>query len=328
MTEPIRWGVLGASKFARTTMAPAIHAASGHMLAGLATRDPAKAAPFQALAPGLRVFDGYDALLAAPDIDAVYVPLPHVMHVEWGLRALAAGKPVLVEKPVAMSAAEIAPLIEARDRTGLPATEAFMIAHHPQWAFVAELIAGGAIGALRHVDGVFTYDNSAAPENIRNRAATGGGSLPDIGVYVIGGTRLATGAEPERITHVDAEWEGGCDTIVRASARFPGFTAHWLTAMRMLKQQRMTFHGRTGFIEVAAPFNPPGFAEARVTWWGSDGIRHDRRWPGVDHYVLQVEAFGRAIRDGARLPWTLEDARGTQSVIDAIYGAAGGRPAA
>ncbi|MEM7711379.1 MAG: gfo/Idh/MocA family oxidoreductase, partial [Pseudomonadota bacterium] len=190
----------------------------------------------------------------------------------------------------------------------------------------AELIAGGAIGALRHVDGVFTYDNSAAPGNIRNRAATGGGALPDIGVYTIGATRLATGAEPERITHADLDWEAGCDTIVRVSARFPGFTAQWLNAMRMAKDQRMTFHGQAGIVHLEAPFNPPGFAEARVTWSGEDGLRHERRWPGVDHYVLQVEAFGRAVRDGAALPWTLEDARGTQMVIDAVYATAGGRP--
>ncbi|MEM7490241.1 MAG: Gfo/Idh/MocA family oxidoreductase [Pseudomonadota bacterium] len=328
MTEPIRWGVLGASKFARESMGPAIHAAPGHVLAALATRDTAKAAPFAGLAPGLRVFEDYDALLADPAIDAVYVPLPHAIHVEWGLRALAAGKPVLVEKPAGMAVVEVEALIAARDRTGLVATEAFMIAHHPQWAFVAELLTEDAVGPLRHVDGVFTYDNSSAPGNIRNLAAMGGGALPDIGVYTIGGTRLATGLEPERIVQADLDWAAGCDTVARVAARFPGFSATWLNSMRMAKHQRMTFHGQAGLIHLEAPFNPPGYAEARVTWWGTDGVRHERRWPGVDHYVLQVLAFGRALRDGAALPWTLEDARGTQAVIDAIYAAAGGRQAA
>ncbi|MEM8821976.1 MAG: Gfo/Idh/MocA family oxidoreductase [Pseudomonadota bacterium] len=325
MTDPIRWGILGASKFARNSMAPAIHATPGHKLAGLATRDPAKATPFVALAPGLRIHDSYEALLADPDIDAVYVPLPHTLHVEWGLKALDVGKPVLIEKPVAMSAPEIAPLIAARNRTGLPATEAYMIAHHPQWTFVKDLLAQGAIGDLRHVDGVFTYDNSADCENIRNRATTGGGSLPDIGVYVIGGTRIATGEEPQEITHAHLDWESGCDTVARVSAQFSGFTAQWRTSMRMALDQRMTFHGQTGIIHMSSPFNPPGFGEARVTWWGKDGPRQERRWPGVEHYVLQVEAFGRAIRDGAKLPWTLEDAQGTQAIIDAIYQAVGGR---
>ncbi|UWQ17855.1 Gfo/Idh/MocA family protein [Jannaschia sp. M317] len=327
MTNPIRWGVLGASDFARRSMAPAIHAASGHVLAALATRSPDKAAPFAALAPGLRVHDSYDAMLADPEIDAVYVPLPHTMHVEWGIKALDAGKPVLIEKPVAMSEAEIAPLIAARDRTGLLAAEAYMIVHHPQWDCVRELIADGAIGRLRHVEGVFTYDNSADPGNIRNSAATGGGALPDIGVYTYGCTRWATGAEPEAITHTDIEWEDGCDVLARVSARFPDFTAHWVNSMRLLPEQFMLFHGDKGLIRLTAPFNAAKFGEAVVEWRGTDFVTHRRSWPGLNQYVMQVEAFGAALRGEKAFPWTLEDAAGTQRVIDMAYAKAGGRPA-
>lgn len=327
MTNPIRWGVLGASDFARRSMAPAIHAASGHVLAALATRSPDKAAPFAALAPGLRVHDSYDALLADPEIDAVYVPLPHTMHVEWGIKALDAGKPVLIEKPVAMSEAEIAPLIAARDRTGLLAAEAYMIVHHPQWDCVRELIADGTIGRLRHVEGVFTYDNSADPGNIRNSAATGGGALPDIGVYTYGCTRWATGAEPEAITHTDIEWEDGCDVLARVSARFPDFTAHWVNSMRLLPEQFMLFHGDKGLIRLTAPFNAAKFGEAVVEWRGTDFVTHRRSWPGLNQYVMQVEAFGAALRGEKAFPWTLEDAAGTQRVIDMAYAKAGGRPA-
>ncbi|MDB2407556.1 Gfo/Idh/MocA family oxidoreductase [Jannaschia sp.] len=328
MKDPIRWGVLGASDFARRSMAPAIHAASGHVLAALATRSPAKAAPFAAMAPGLRVHDDYDALLADPEIDAVYVPLPHTMHVEWGVKALEAGKPVLIEKPVAMSVAEIAPLIAARDRTGLLAAEAYMIVHHPQWAFVRELIGQGTLGTLRHVEGVFTYDNSSDPGNIRNAAATGGGALPDIGVYTYGCTRWATQAEPEAITHADIDWEAGCDAVARVSARFPGFTAHWVNSMRMLPEQFMLFHGDAGLIRLTTPFNAASFGEAVVEWRGRDFITHRRTWPGLNQYVYQVEAFGASLRGEAAFPWTLEDAAGTQRVIDLAYAAAGGRPAA
>ncbi|WP_220748445.1 MULTISPECIES: Gfo/Idh/MocA family protein [Jannaschia] len=327
MSDPIRWGVLGASNFARKDMAPAIHAARGHVLAALATRSPQKAEPFAAIAPGLRVHVDYDALLADPEIDAVYVPLPHTMHVDWGIKALEAGKHVLVEKPVAMSEAEIAPLIAARDRTGLQAAEAYMIVHHPQWALVRDLLSDGAIGRLRHVEGVFTYDNSADPGNIRNAAAMGGGALPDIGVYTYGCTRWATGAEPDAITHADIEWENGCDVLARVSARFPGFTAHWVNSMRLLPEQFMLFHGEAGLIRLATPFNAARFGEASVDWRGRDGITHRRSWPGLDQYVLQVEAFGAAIRGEAPFPWTLENAAGTQRVIDMAYAAAGGRPA-
>ncbi|PWJ15065.1 Gfo/Idh/MocA family protein [Jannaschia seohaensis] len=328
MTDPIRWGVLGASDFARRSMAPAIHAASGHVLAALATRDAAKAAPFADLAPGLRVHESYDALLADPGIDAVYVPLPHTMHVEWGVKALEAGKHVLVEKPLAMTEAGIAPLIAARDATGLQAAEAYMIVHHPQWQFVRELIDDGVPGQLRHVEGVFTYNNSADPGNIRNTAAMGGGALPDIGVYTYGSTRWATRAEPEAITHADLDWEAGCDVVARVSARFPGFTAHWVNSMRMLPEQFMLFHGDAGIIRVTAPFNAAKFGEAVVEWRGRDFVTHRRTWPGLNQYVHQVEAFGAAIRGEAAFPWTLEDAAGTQRVIDMAYAAAGGRPPA
>lgn len=327
MTNPIRWGVLGASDFARRHMAPAIHAASGHVLAALATRTPDKAAPFADLALGLRVYDSYDALLTDPEIDAVYVPLPHTMHVEWGIKALEAGKHVLVEKPVAMAEADIAPLIAARDATGLQAAEAYMIVHHPQWHFVRELLADDTVGTLRHVEGVFTYDNSSDPGNIRNAAETGGGALPDIGVYTYGCTRWATGAEPEAITHADIDWEDGCDVLARVSARFPGFTAHWVNSMRLLPEQFMLFHGDAGLIRLHTPFNAASFGEAVVEWRGRDAITHRRSWPGLNQYVTQVEAFGAAIRGEAAFPWTLEDAAGTQRVIDMAYAAAGGRPA-
>ncbi|MGB3556003.1 MAG: Gfo/Idh/MocA family oxidoreductase [Jannaschia sp.] len=326
MANLIRWGVLGASGFARRDMTPAIHAARGHVLAALATRTPEKAAPFAALAPGLRVHDSYDALLADAEIDAVYVPLPHTLHVEWGIKALEAGKHVLIEKPLAMAAAEIAPLIAARDRTGLVAAEAYMIVHHPQWHFVRDLLSEDAIGRLRHVEGLFTYDNSDDPGNIRNVAATGGGALPDIGVYTYGCTRWATGAEPERITHADIDWEDECDVLARVSARFADFTAHWVNSMRMVPEQVMLFHGDAGLIRLTAPFNPGRFGEALVEWRGRDGVTHRRGWPGVNQYVLQVEAFGAAMRGEAPFPWTLEDAKGTQAMIDMVYAAAGGRP--
>ncbi len=326
MAEPIRWGILGASKFAAADMAPAINAARDSVLAALATRNAEKAAPFAALAPGLRVHGDYEALVTDPEIDAVYVPLPHTMHVEWGIKALQAGKHVLVEKPVAMAEAEIAPLIAARDATGLQAAEAYMIVHHPQWRFVRDMLAAGVIGRLRHVEAAFTYDNASDPGNIRNQAATGGGALPDIGVYTIGATRWATGAEPEAITHADIEWEAGCDVVARVSARFPDFAAHWLTSMRLAKDQSMTFRGQGGWIHLTAPYNAARFAEARVQWMGTDGVRHERSWPGLDQYVLQVEAFGAAIRGEAPFAWTLENAAGTQRVIDMTYAAAGGRP--
>ncbi|MCV6598329.1 MAG: Gfo/Idh/MocA family oxidoreductase, partial [Mangrovicoccus sp.] len=143
MQRPVQFGVLGAAKFARQFMAPAIHAAGGARLAGLATSSATKAEPFQAFCPDLTVYHSYEALLDDPEIEAVYIPLPNHLHVEWSLKALDAGKHVLCEKPMTMQAAEFDALIEKRDQTGLLAAEAYMIVHHPQWQFVQKLIADG-----------------------------------------------------------------------------------------------------------------------------------------------------------------------------------------
>lgn len=323
----IRWGVLGASKFALEKMVPAIHLAHGHQVVALGTRSRDKAAGFEGLVPGLRVHESYDAVLEDAGVDAVYIPLPHTLHIEWAEKALRAGKHVLVEKPVAMHADEIAPLIAARDETGLVCAEAYMIVHHPQWHRVRALLQEGAIGTLRHVEGVFTYNNSADPGNIRNVAATGGGALPDIGVYSYGSIRWVTGQEPEAITHADIDWQEGCDVLARVSARFAGFSAHFVNSMRLMPDQSVVFHGDAGLIRMTCPFNPGAFSQAQIEVHRMSGATVER-WTYPNQYVLQVEAFGAAVRGEAAFPWTLEDARGTQAMIDAVYAKAGGRPAA
>ena len=328
MTDPINWGVLGAAKFAREHMGPAIHAASGARLAALATSDPAKAAPFAAFAPGITVHDSYDALLADPGIDAVYIPLPNTLHVEWTKKALAAGKHVLCEKPIAMSEAEFDGLIAARDAAGLLAAEAYMIVHHPQWQRVRDLLADGAIGTLLHVDGFFSYDNSGDPGNIRNKPDTGGGSLPDIGVYTCGSARFATGEEPQTVA-CDITWENGVDVVAHMRARFDTFTFAATTSMRMHPRQEMTFHGTNGLLRLTAPFNPAVFGEAQIELHrnvhggGAPASVTTERFPMARHYVLQVEAFGRSIRDGAAYPCPLEFSRGTQRMLDMAFAAAG-----
>ena len=263
MQKPVQWGILGAAKFARQFMAPAIHAADGARLSGLATSDPAKAEPFQQFCPDLAVYDSYDALLSDPEIDAVYIPLPNHLHVEWSLKALDAGKHVLCEKPMTMKGEEFDALIGKRNQTGLLAAEAYMIVHHPQWQFTKRLIADGAIGKLAHVTGAFSFDNRADTTNIRNRAETGGGGLRDIGVYVIGGARFATGQEPVSVQSA-IRWQDGIDTFTEIRAQFPDFTYSSYVSIRMHPHQEMVFHGEGGVIRLTAPFNARVFGEARV----------------------------------------------------------------
>lgn len=322
MTKPIRWGILGASNFARQHMAPAIHSAEGAVFQGLATSDPQKAAPFQAFQPDLQVFTEYDALLASSDIDAVYIPLPNHLHVEWARKALEAGKHVLCEKPIALTAAEIDPLIALRDQTGLLAAEAYMIVHHPQWQRAKHLLHDGAIGRLIHVEGAFTYNNSSEMDNIRNRPNSGGGGIPDIGVYTYGATRFMTDQEPLEITQADITWENEVDVIARVSAQFDGFTAHWVNSMRMHPLQDMTFHGDEGILRLTAPFNPNVFDGARIEVHQQGNAVRVERFPSDNHYKLQVEAFCHSVQTGAPYAWTLEQAQGTQAMIDRVFAAA------
>lgn len=302
-------------------MAPAIHTAPGARLHALATSSTDKAAGFQAFQPDLKVYTDYDTLLADLDIDAVYIPLPNHLHVDHTLKAMDAGKHVLCEKPIAMTAAEIDPIIAKRDETGLLAAEAYMIVHHPQWQRAKHLVQDGAIGTLIHVDGTFTYNNPD-PTNIRNTPKKGGGGIPDIGVYTYGATRWVTGQEPTKITHADITFENGVDVIARVSAQFDGFTAHWVNSMRMHPRQDMTFHGDKGLIRLTAPFNPNVFDIAKIEIHQPDlGLRVER-FPAENHYKNQVQAFCKSITTGADYPWPLEQARGTQTMIDAVFEAA------
>lgn len=318
MSNPVRFGVLGAADFALSTMARAIHEAEGARLAALATSSAKKAEPFQAFCPDLLVFEDYDALLASDEIDAVYIPLPNHLHIEWSLKALAAGKHVLCEKPIALKAGDIDALIAKREETGLLCAEAYMIVHHPQWARVKELLGEGAIGDLVHVDGLFSYNNPDL-ENIRNRPETGGGSIPDIGVYPYGAVRWATGQEPSAITHTNIRYVNGVDTFAEISADFDGFTYHALTSTRMANSQSMRFHGTEGIITLSTPFNASAHGGTTLALKGADDAVRIEEFTPVRQYVLQVQNFAASVREGKPYPWTLENARGTQAMIDAIF---------
>jgi predicted dehydrogenase len=320
--QSVRWGILGAANFAREHMAPAIHAAHGAELAALATSDPAKAAPFQAFCPSLFVHGSYDALLADPTIDAVYIPLPNHLHVEWTLKALAAGKHVLTEKPIALQADEIDQIIAARDASGLLAAEAYMIVHHPQWQQAKAWVAAGEIGDLRHVDAQFSFNLTDAG-NIRNRPETGGGSLRDIGVYTFGSCRFVTGAEPREVVS-RIRRENGVEVFAQVAATMQGplgsFTYNSMTSMRLFNRQVVTFQGDKGMIRVgSAPFNAGVHDIAEIELHRPGLQTLILRYPAVNQYKLQVEAFGRALRDGVPYPCPLEFVKGTQAMMDLAY---------
>ena len=318
----IRWGILGASNFAREHMAPAIHAAQGAELYALATSDPEKANGFKAFCPGLHVHSSYDALLADPLIEVVYIPLPNHLHVEWTLKALAAGKHVLTEKPIGLQASDIDQIIAARDASGLLAAEAYMIVHHPQWQRAKHWLEAGEIGQLRHVDVAFSF-NLTDVGNIRSRPETGGGSLRDIGVYTFGSARFVTGSEPIDLS-ARLIRESGVDVFAQVAGIMDGpygrFTYGSMTSMRLYNRQVVTFQGDEGMIRLeGGPFNANvnDLAEVELHRHGNAVLTD--RFPTANHYVLQVESFGRSVREGVPYPCPLEFVRGTQVMMDRVF---------
>lgn len=318
-----RWGILSTAKIGREHVVPALQDAGNGVVSAIASRDRARARALADRCGAPHAFGSYEEMLASDTIDGVYIPLPTSDHVEWAIKAADAGKHVLVEKPLALKADDILPVIAARDRNGVVVSEAFMVFYHPQWHKVRELIADGAIGRLRHVQGAFTYHN-VDPANMRNRPELGGGALPDIGVYPTVTTRLSTGLEPLRVqARVDRDPVFGTDTYSSVKADFGDFELSFYLSTQMAARQFMTFHGDKGYIEVATPFNSRIYGDDTVTLFDQGHARATVfRFPDTRQYRLEAEAFARRAR-GEDVPvFSLEDSVRNQKVIDAIFRAA------
>jgi predicted dehydrogenase len=317
----VRWGILSAAKIADEWVAPGIHMSDRGVIGAIASRTPGKAEALAAPYGDVTLYSDYDALLADPDIGAIYIPLPNGDHVQWTQRCLEAGKHVLCEKPIALAAGEIDGLIVERDRTGLVAAEAFMVTHHPQWIRARELVADGAIGRLCQVQGAFSFFNDDSG-NIRNMPELGGGALRDIGVYPSVVTRFVTGAEPVSVT-AEIDWDMGIDATARVWARFPGFHLDFYVSMRMAPRQVVTFHGDRGWLSVVAPFNAGNYGDEVIELRNADASLVLERFPRADQYRAQIDAFNASVLDGAKFACPLEFSRGNQRMIDMIYSAAG-----
>ena len=315
-----RWGVLSTAKIGREHVLPAIADAENGVLSAVASRDPAKARALADRFGAPHAFGSYDELLASDVVDGVYIPLPTSQHVEWTARAIEAGKHVLVEKPLALKAGDIEPLIGLRDRHKVLVCEAFMVVYHPQWIKVRELIRSGAIGRLRHVQGAFSYYN-VDPGNMRNKLDLGGGALPDIGVYPTVSTRFATGKEPVRVqATIERDQKFGTDIYSSIRADFDGFELSFYLSTQMAARQSMVFHGDEGFIQVASPFNAGLYDDHRVELFNQNHTQAQVfRFPGTQQYRLEVETFARAASGGEDSVFTLEESILNQKMIDAIF---------
>ena len=323
MREKIRWGVLGVASIAVRKVIPGMQKGAFSEVAAIASRDLAKA---QTAARDLglaKAYGSYEALLADPEIDAIYNPLPNHLHVPWSIKAAEAGKHVLCEKPVGCNAGEAEDLVRVRDRTGIKIGEAFMVKTHPQWLRVRELARNGSIGQLKSIVTVFSYFNRD-PQNVRHKPEWGGGGLLDIGCYPITLSRWIFGEEPRRVTGVvELDPEFATDRLASGVLEFSGGQSVFTCGTQTNYFQRMELLGTNGRLAVEIPFNAPNDRPTHITV--ADGMAlyggkaEIEEIPTCDQYTIQGDAFSRAIRENSEVPVPLEDALANMKVIDAIF---------
>jgi predicted dehydrogenase len=318
----IRFGVLSTAKIALDKVIPALQASRHCEVAAIASRELARA---QAAAERLgiaRAFGSYDKLLADPAIDAVYNPLPNHLHVDWSIRALEAGKHVLVEKPIGLTAAEGQKLVDAAKRDPrLKVMEAFMYRLHPQWQRAKKLVGEGQIGELRTIQSFFAYYNDSA-ENIRNRTETGGGGLADIGCYCVSLSRFIFDAEPRRVLGiVEYDPRFQTDRLASGILDFGRGTSTFTCGTQLAPHQRVNIFGTRGRVEIDIPFNAP--AEVPCTMRHQQGERIEEIALDVcNQYTIQGDRFARAVFEDGPVPTPLDDAVANMRVLEALVASA------
>lgn len=318
MSSRIRWGILSSSKFARTKVIPALLRAPSVSVTAIASRDLAVARAHADSFGIPAAYGSYEELLADPDIDVIYNPLPNHLHIPWSIRAVQAGKHVLCEKPLSMHAGEIDALIAARDAAGVTVGEAFMVATHPQWLWTQAAVRNGVIGDLRAIQGFFSYSN-VDPANIRNQAEAGGGAMMDIGCYTIFTPRFVLGRDPLRVcAQIERDSVFQTDRLSSVMLDFGDIHCQFVCSTQLNPYQRMHFHGTKGRIEVEIPFNAPPDRPTNVFYEDGSGLK-TQTFDTCDQYEIEAEAFNAAVRGERPVPVSLEVAKGNMRTIDAAF---------
>jgi predicted dehydrogenase len=318
--EPVRWGIMGTAAIARQAMIPAIQGSRNGRVVAIASRTAEQARDVAARFGIATAHGSYDALIADKDIEAVYIPLPNHLHVPWSIKAADAGKHVLCEKPIAVTADEVPDLIAARERNRVLIAEAFMVRHHPQWRRARDLVRAGRIGRLRAVHADFCEINSD-PLNIVNRLETGGGALRDLGCYPLMFARYLFGREPRRVAaRSERHPATAVDVAISGLLDFGEGEAAIHCSTTTAAFQRVVALGDRGRIEIAEPIIMLADKAAEIVI--DDGTIASERFEPRDHYRLQAEAFADAIRAGTPWEFPIEDALANMRAIDAIFRAA------
>jgi predicted dehydrogenase len=321
-TSKIRWGVLGVAKIAREKIIPAIARGQTGTVVAIASRSLDKARAAAARFGIARAYDRYEELLADPEVDAVYIPLPNHLHVPWSVRALEAGKHVLCEKPIALAAEQAAELVAARARTGRLIMEAVMVRTHPRWLGAREIVRSGRLGELRSLLGSFSYFDES-PENVRHHPEMGGGGLLDIGFYPVTMSRFLFASEPRRVMgllQIDPRF--GVDRLASAILEFADGHAVFTCSTQLSPYQSLDILGTRGRIAVELPWSMPHERKSRLLI--EDRARAgqpcpEEVWfPACDQWGVLCDRFCEAIASGGPAPVPVEDAVANMRVLDAI----------
>ena len=316
--DKVRWGIMSTAEIGAAKVIPAMQNSSHCDIRALASRSPEKAKALAAKLKIPKVFESYEELLDDAEIEAVYIPLPNHLHVPWSIKALEAGKHVLCEKPIALSAPEAQKLLDmSKKHPGLKIMEAFMYRHHPQWQKARQLATDGQIGTLQTIQSFFSYHNTDAA-NIRNMADIGGGGLMDIGCYSISLSRFIFDAEPQKVCGLmEYDPELKVDRLTSAILKFSRGTSTFTCSTQLAPFQRVNIFGTRGRIEIEIPFNAPPDRACRMWCQTQDGIE-DINLPVCDQYSIQGDLFSKAILNDTDVPTPLEDAVANMKVIDAL----------
>jgi predicted dehydrogenase len=315
----VRWGVLSTSRFARNKVIPAIRECSWAEVTAIASRT-LESARGVALELGIdKAYGSYEELLADPEIDAIYNPMPNHLHVEWSIKALEAGKHVLCEKPIAVSSAEARRLLEAWTRHPTQKVmEAFMYRFHPQWRRAKQLVDDHAIGELRTIHSMFSFHN-IDPDDIRNRRECGGGAMMDIGCYNVSLARFLFGQEPQRVfASVEFDPRFGTDRLASGILDFGRGTATFTCSTQLPWSQRVNILGTLGRIEIEIPFNAPPDKPCRV-WLQVDDAIEEIVFETCNQYTLEIDAFSLAVLNDVPVPTPLDDAVANMKAIEAVF---------
>lgn len=321
-TKKTKWGILSTARIGMEKVVPALMKAQGMEVAAIASRDLAGAESAAKRLGIPKAYGSYEELLADPEIEVIYNPLPNHMHVPYTLKATEAGKHVLCEKPIALDGDEAALLLDVpEDRFVM---EAFMVRCHPQWQRAREIVEAGELGDLLLVQSVFTYNNPD-PDNIRNKLSVGGGALMDIGCYPIVAARYFFDNDPKRvISLVDRHPDFGTDRLTTALMDFGnGKRAEFSVATQSVPYQRLNLLGTKKRLELLIPYNAPQGGEVVLRLDDGkmlgDGALEIETIPACDQYQLQGELFSRVVRGEEELPYGTGDAILNMRIIDAIF---------